>query len=97
MIASGAARARWSKRRPSPSASFSSVRFINAGLDDPAYLEELLSEGTWEDWRELYQVISDRPFGDVAAAVGKVCSSAKMYGVSALWRGILRSVRGGVS
>lgn len=93
-IASHAARQRWSKGPP-PSASFASVRFEEAPLTEPAYLEELFSEGTWNDWSRLYRVIADRPFGDVAEAVGRTCSSTAVYGATALWQGLLNAVRGG--
>ncbi len=95
VIAANAARTRWNKQNATSPVFLSSVRLEKAELNNPVYLEEVLSDGTWEDWKRLYQIISDRPFGDTAVVVEKVCSSVKMYGVAALWQGILRSIRGG--
>ena len=95
-IAANAARTRWNRGNAISPVFLSSVRLEDGELDNPVYLEEILSDGTWEDWKRIYQIISDRPFGDTAVAVEKVCSSVKMYGVAILWQGILRSVRGGV-
>lgn len=74
-----------------------SVRLKSTELNDPVYIEEILSDGTWENWRRLYQIILNYPFGNTSVMVEKVCSSVKMYGVSTLWQGILHLVRGGVS
>lgn len=71
-----------------------SVRFDQPILREPAYLEEVLLEGTLGDWGRVYEEISDRPFGEVAQALQRVLSSSTHYGVSPLWRGLLRNVQG---
>ncbi len=86
-IASRAANARWKKPHKS-------VRFDAPSLDDPTYLEEVLLEGSLDDWNRIYEEISDRPFGATAKALGRVLSSTRYYGVSPLWAGILRGVQG---
>lgn len=88
-IASRAARARWDR----PPSTLKSVRFEAADLASPAYLEELLLEGSLRDWRVIYEEISDRPFGNVAEALEIVLSSSKYYGVTPLWMGLLRNVQ----
>lgn len=92
-IAVHAARARWNERDLNP-AFLPSVRLRNAQLEDPAYLEEILSEGTWKDWQRLYEAIADRPFGATAEALEKTCSAVEIYGATALWKGLLGLVRG---
>ncbi|OGQ67075.1 MAG: hypothetical protein A3F89_03030 [Deltaproteobacteria bacterium RIFCSPLOWO2_12_FULL_50_11] len=87
LIAARAARTRWGVSLPS-------IRMENSQMDDPVYIEEILSDGLWKDWQNLYQIIADHPFGDTAAAVEKVCDHANIYGATALWKGILYSLRG---
>ncbi len=70
-----------------------SVRFETADFTNPAYLEELLQEGSLHDWRSLYEEIADRPFGDVARTLEKVLSSSDYYGVTPLWKGLLSTVQ----
>lgn len=71
-----------------------SVRFSFPSLDDPAYLEEVLLDGSLADWERIYKEISDRPFGATAKAMKTVLSSTHHYGVIPLWRGILQNVQG---
>ncbi len=92
-IASKAARARW-KTRHFSAFSISSVRLKTPRINDPVFLEELLSEGSLEEWRYLYQEILNRPFGSTANALEKVLSFTALYGVTSLWKGILRTVQG---
>lgn len=95
LIASKAARARWATK-PTPSVDHASVRLQQADWASPVYLEEILSDGSVSDWRVLYRCIADFPFGDTATALSRVLSASAIYGVAPLWRGILRSVQGGV-
>jgi hypothetical protein len=90
-IASRAASARW--KRPHGE-MMKSVRLNTPDLADPAYLEEVLLEGSLRDWRRVYEEISDRPFGPIAESLKRVLSSSRYYGVTPLWHGILRSVQG---
>lgn len=92
-IASKAARARW-KNKSSASSLMSSVRLDVPQMDDSVFLEELLSEGSLEEWRNVYQEILNRPFGSTASALEKVLSATTIYGVIPLWKDILRTVRG---
>ncbi len=71
-----------------------SVRLRTPSLEDPAYLEEVLQEGDIGDWRMIYEKISDRPFGAVAAALDRVLSSTHQYGITPLWSAILRRLQG---
>lgn len=95
-IASRAAHARW-KSDANHSQLMSSVRFDHPRLDDPAYLEEVLSEGSLKDWSQIYQKIADQPFGATAQTLEKVLSSTYSYGATPLWRGILHTARGSFS
>ena len=88
-IASRAARARWN----GPPPIMKSVRFEPADLANPAYLEEVLLEGSLHDWRGIYEEIANRPFGTVAQALERVLSSSKYYGLTPLWMGLLRNVQ----
>lgn len=88
-IAAKAARARWGGSPP----MMRSVRFEAVDLANPAYLEEVLLEGSMRDWRDVFSEISNRPFGDVAQALARVLSSSKSYGITPLWIGLLRSVQ----
>ncbi len=96
MIASTAAQARWNKKKSdfSSLSPLSSVRLQEPRLEDPVFLEELLSEGTLEQWKQIYKEIAKRPFGPVANALERVLSFSKIYGVTPLWKGILREVMG---
>lgn len=94
-IAIHAANARWGASKRPSSHFMPSVRLENPSLDNPVYLEEMLSEGAWRDWHILYRCVANEPFGDTACALEKVCSSTKIYGATALWLGILRSLQGG--
>ena len=88
-IAARAARARWKV----PRLGWESVRFKAPDLTNPAYLEEILLEGSLRDWRPIYEEIADRPFGDIAQALERVLVSSSHYGVIPLWTGILRNAR----
>jgi len=92
-IAARAARSRW-KGPKAGSALMQSVRFDQPKLSDPAYVEEMLLDGSLQDWRCLYEEVSDRPFGPAAAALKTVLSSTKHYGVTPLWSGLLRNIQG---
>ena len=70
-----------------------SVRLDAADLTNPTYLEEVLVEGSLEDWRIVYDEISNHPFGTVARTLAKVLSSSKYYGITPLWIGLLQNVQ----
>lgn len=89
-ISERAAHARWGAAH----SFLSSVRLENPKLSDPTYLEEILSYGTWKEWHGIYWSITNKPFGAEAAALEKVCSSVKIYGAGALWKGLLHLARG---
>lgn len=86
-IASKAAKARWGK-------GYASIRLHNPRLEEAVFLEELLSEGSLSQWEQIYRKIADQPFGPTAEALEKVLSSTEIYGVTPLWKGILRTLRG---
>ena len=92
-IAARAANARWGKWS-SHSKPLASVRLNQPRWNDPTYIEELLSDGSLADWREIYLRISDKPFGPTATALERVLSSTEIYGVTALWKGILKMIQG---
>lgn len=93
LIAARAATVRWGKKTDAEDA-LSSVRLTAPDMTDPAFLEELLSEGALKQWQQLYCKIADRPYGVEAAALENVLSATKIYGITPLWRGILRHVQG---
>src|SRR3989338_627476 len=76
-IASQAARARWGVGASGP--SMSSVRLETPSWNDPVYLEEILSEGSLREWRQLYRRIGDHPFGETTSALGRVLNSVEIY------------------
>lgn len=82
---------RWGSgdRRPA------SVRLEDPSWENPVYLEEVLTEGGLDAWEELYRQIRDKPFGPTATVLEKVLSRVSIYGVTPLWTGLLRTVRGG--
>lgn len=92
-IAAYAANARW-RRADSPSQPMPSVRLDHPQFSDPVYLSEVLEEGSLSYWREIYRRIADQPFGPTANALEKVLSSSQVYGVTPLWKGLLRNVQG---
>jgi len=94
-IARLAARARWGKS-PLTDPPLSSVRLEQPRWENPVYLSEVLTEGSLADWRGLYQVLAEYPFGPVALALEKVLQQEPIYGVTPLWQGILRGVQGEV-
>ena len=71
-----------------------SVRLEKPLWKDPVYLEEVLSHGSLNDWRELRRKIADRPFGPEANALEKVLKATNIYGMTSLWKGILGHLRG---
>ncbi|HBF11946.1 MAG TPA: hypothetical protein DDW49_00920, partial [Deltaproteobacteria bacterium] len=79
-IAAKAAQARWGKSASTLSVH-TSTRLSQSGWDDPVYLEEILSEGSLAAWGELYQKVSEHPFGPSAEALEKVLGSTEIYGV----------------
>ncbi|MBI4211047.1 MAG: hypothetical protein HY540_00270 [Deltaproteobacteria bacterium] len=91
-IASQAAKARWKKQEDDT--SLASIRFDDPQLESPAFLEELLSEGSWREWRVLHEAIKERPFGTVALSLGNVLASTKIYGVTHLWKNFLKREQG---
>jgi len=95
-IAAHAAQARWKRQAPS-STPMASVRLDRAGWEDPVYIEELVAEGSLADWKQIYRKISDEPFGSTARALERVLASTEVYGVNALWRGILSMLQGPVA
>lgn len=74
-----------------------SVRLQGAPWDNPAYLEEVLLYGSVDDWKELYRIITDHPFGAEALALEKVLDATEIYGATHLWRGIFNHLRGAFS
>lgn len=92
-IATRAANARW-KKGGKAAIPISSIRLEKPSLEDPVFLEELLMEGSLNDWKEIYQKIADQPFGPAADSLEKVLNSINIYGVTPLWNGILRNLRG---
>lgn len=95
LIARKAAENRWGKR--AKTLLMPSIRLNQSTLSHPVFLEELLTEGSLDDWKILHHEITDHPFGPTAVALKKVLLSTKIYGVNPLWRGILKSVQGGFS
>lgn len=93
VIAAQAASARWGRSRPA-SGGMNSVRLNEPRFADPVYIGEVLEEGSLTDWREIYLRVADRPFGPTAHALERVLSHGETYGVTPLWKGILRTVRG---
>lgn len=92
-IASRAANARWKKGGKAP-IPISSMRLEKPSLEDPVFLEELLREGSLNDWKEIYQKIADHPFGSSSNALEKVLESTLIYGATPLWKEILRNLKG---
>lgn len=94
LIASHAARIRWGK--PERLTKYMpSVRLQAAGWGDPVYLEEILTQGGVEEWRRLYHLIAEHPFGETAKALEKVVTFSHVYGASHLWHSLLDNLRGG--
>lgn len=93
-MASHAARIRWGKPER-PTKSMPSVRLQAAGWGDPVYLEEILIQGGVEEWRHLYHLIAEHPFGETAKALEKVVTFSHIYGASNLWKSLLVNLRGG--
>ncbi|MBI2336423.1 MAG: hypothetical protein HYU97_06640 [Deltaproteobacteria bacterium] len=93
-IAVQGAHARWGKKAHLLPPS---VRLSKLEWNNPVYLEEILSEGSLEAWRELYRQLYDQPFGPAALALKKVLASTKIYGITPLWEGLLKRVQGEVS
>lgn len=91
-IAKKAAMARWGQVSQK---IMTSIRFDKPDLTNPAFLEELLAEGSLDDWKILRCEVANRPFGLSAVALKKVMSSTKIYGVTPLWKGILKNAQGG--
>lgn len=96
VIASRAAQTRWKKSMKGEIAVTQSVRLDSFSLDDPVYLQEILLDGTMADWQQLCVCLAERPFGAVAQTLEKVLLSEKIYGVTPLWRGILKNLQGTV-
>lgn len=75
----------------------SSIRIEKPSLEDPVFLEELLLEGSMDEWGKIYQKIADHPFGPTADSLEKVLESTNIYGATSLWKGILQNVKGSYS
>lgn len=95
-IASKAARMRW-RRNATKKQWPKSFRLQAPLFSDPVYLEEVLNDGTIDLWREVYLEIADKPFGEVALVLEKVLSVTKIYGITPLWQGLLKRLRGAMS
>lgn len=96
-IAARAAQVRWRKSTLEPDSVPQSVRLYHPSFEDPVYIQEILLEGTFDDWQRLYVCLADKPFGAVAQALDKVLLSEKIYGVTPLWQGILKNLQGNFS
>lgn len=94
LIAKKAAKTRWSKHSHLIEQIMPSVRFNESTLSNPTFLEELLEEGSLDDWRVLYLEVTNHPFGSTAISLKKVLSSTKIYGITPLWKGILKVAQG---
>ncbi len=94
LIASHAAWIRWGKQEKTHE-MMPSVRLQVASWTDPVYLEEILAEGRIEEWRYLYHLIAEHPFGETSRSLEKVVISAHVYGASNLWHSLLVNLRGG--
>jgi hypothetical protein len=89
-IASKAARARWKTKSP----FLKSVRLEQPRFDDPVYLEEILENARLREWKHLYHEVSEYPFGPTADALLKVLTAINIYGVTNLWKSILKNLQG---
>jgi hypothetical protein len=95
LIAQRAASIRWGSQPQKDNKQFMpSVRLNKPSWKSPVYLEEVLAYGSLSDWRELYRIITDHPFGAETEALEIVLRETKIYGTSVLWRGILNHLRG---
>lgn len=94
LIAKKAAMARWGKYSPARVGIMPSVRLDQSSLSHPVFMEELLMDGSLDDWKKLYCELINHPFGPVALSLEKVLSSTKIYGVTPLWKGILKMTQG---
>ncbi|MBI5298733.1 MAG: hypothetical protein HY877_00320 [Deltaproteobacteria bacterium] len=95
-ISRHAAEVRWGLQKTGET-SMPSVRLKESLWEDAVYLEEVLSHGGLEDWKELRRKIADRPFGAEAVALEKVLNAMDIYGATSLWKGILGHLRGSFS
>lgn len=72
-------------------------RHINKGFEDSvAAVEDVLDNGTEDDWRELARHIMEDPTGSYAKSLRVVLSHVRIYGVTRLWQDFLRVVETGV-
>ncbi len=92
-IASHAAQIRWKSAKNNFN-QLISIRLNEARWDDPVFLEEILSEGSLESWRELFRQLIDHPFGKIAEALSRVVNSTQIYGATPLWKGIINTIHG---
>jgi hypothetical protein len=88
-LASQAALARWKKRTKLLPVS---IRLLSTSLSDPTYLSEILEYGSIASWRELFNTVSNKPYGEEAMALKRVLASIKIYGVVSLWKRILLTI-----
>lgn len=71
-----------------------SIRLEKPQMTDPVFVEEILSDGSVQQWQLLYHEIFNFPFGKTVEALEKVLAGPHLYGITPLWRGILGSVQG---
>lgn len=95
-IAVHAARSRW-HTTGTPPLPFRSTRLTENDWTNPVFLEEVLTDGSIADWQELYHRLADRPFDVTARALETVLHATDIYGVTPLWKGILRQLQGAPS
>lgn len=92
-IAKLAARKRWGLTT-STQEQIQSIRLESPSWSNPVYLEEILLEGSLQEWQTLCRLISEHPFGDVAHALETVVISTHIYGATNLWGSLLKGLRG---
>lgn len=92
-IALRAARARWEQATPNKP-GLESLRLNNPQLTDPTYIEEILGDGTLEEWKPLFDEVINHPFGQTAMSLHRVLASSRLYGITPLWRGLLCAAQG---
>ncbi|MEW5693895.1 MAG: hypothetical protein AB1765_11445 [Candidatus Hydrogenedentota bacterium] len=69
-----------------------SVRLSAPELSDITYVSEILSRGSFDDWKLLYQAVVSDPDGKVAQAIKINIKNQYLYGTNILWDGILKKI-----
>ncbi|OGQ23249.1 MAG: hypothetical protein A3I05_04000 [Deltaproteobacteria bacterium RIFCSPLOWO2_02_FULL_44_10] len=95
-IARQAALKRW-QTQGKRDISLPSVRLDEGRFSDPVYVEEVLLYGNVNAWKELRRLIADRPFGVESVALKKVLERTHIYGVTPLWKRMLKQLQGDFS